>query len=83
MNQQKCINPKSRSTLCIIESCKYCFNRSFASHDKAKFWSSKNISKPRDSSKSSGKLFYFDCEKCKHTFETRLNMITCGNHWCP
>ena len=72
----------SKLKLCDKDDCKECFNKSFASHEKAKFWSNKNELKPRQVFKSSGKKFLFDCE-CDHQFESALSMITTQNCWCP
>lgn len=66
-----CVSQK----LCNDENCKECFNKSFASHNKAKLWSSKNILTSRQISKNSNKKFLFDCDKCIHTYCTSLNNI--------
>ena len=59
------------------------FDRSFASHPKAKFWDySKNEKKPYEVFKSSGKKFWFICGECKHSFDTGLNDVIKGS-WCP
>jgi very-short-patch-repair endonuclease len=58
------------------------FERSFASHPKAQFWSSKNDGKPEDYSLNSHKKFLFDCNKCGHEFENSLKMISGKNTWC-
>ena len=57
------------------------FERSFASCEKSKYWSDKNILKPCDVYKSSGKKYWFDCE-CKHSFEKSLDQVSRGG-WCP
>ena len=57
------------------------FEQSFASHNKAKYWSKKNILKPEQVFKNSGKKFLFDCE-CGHSFRSMLNNISKGV-WCP
>ena len=57
------------------------FEKSFASHEKAKFWSEKNEVKPTDVLKSSNKKYWFDCE-CSHSFNRMLYEIIRGN-WCP
>jgi hypothetical protein len=51
------------------------FERSFASHPKAQFWSSKNDGKPEDYSLNSHKKFLFDCNKCGHEIEKTLYRI--------
>ena len=65
------------------EDCTRCFEKSFASSHRAKFWDySKNEKKPRQVFKSSGTKFWFDCGD-NHSFGTRLNSVTNGNNWCP
>jgi hypothetical protein len=58
------------------------FDKSFASHEKSKYWSDKNELTPEMVFKSSGKRFIFNCETCKHEFITTLSAI-CRNRWCP
>lgn len=67
--------------LCFDSKCLLCFNKSFASHEKAKFWSNKNKLKAREVSLYSHKKFKFDCE-CGHEFEKVLSNISNGQ-WCP
>jgi len=57
-----------------------CFNKSFVSNNKSKYWSNKNELKPRQVFKSSSKQFLFDCE-CGHEFPLILNDCNSGN-WC-
>ena len=45
----------SDKKLCDKEDCKKCFEKSFASHEKAKYWSNTNELKPNQVSKGSGK----------------------------
>lgn len=72
----------SSRQLCDSE-CKTCFEKSFASSDKAKFWSSeKNRQSPRKVFASSGKKFWFKCGTCEHSFEIGLNMVSKGK-FCP
>jgi very-short-patch-repair endonuclease len=73
----------SKRTLCDDNNCEICFNRSFASHPKAKYWSTKNESKPREVFISSNQKFIFDCDLCGHEFNILLNNITHQNSWCP
>jgi hypothetical protein len=54
---------------------------SFASHPKAKFWSTKNEGLPEDYALNSHKKCWFDCE-CGHTFDTSLKGINLLNRWC-
>jgi very-short-patch-repair endonuclease len=72
----------SHNELCKTKDCKFCFNNSFASHEKAEFWSEKNEDvKPRDVFICSGKIYWFNCDKCKHCFDSALSNIIAGN-WC-
>ena len=71
----------SNNRLCNDNECKSCFNKSFASHEKSKFWSGKNAKKPRDVFKSSGKIYWFNCSVCDHSFDSGLNSIIAGS-WC-
>ena len=75
-----CSNPPKQ--LCDSNDCKQCFEKSFASSDKANYWSRRNILKPKDVFKSSDKKYWFDCNVCGHTFDTKLSTITRGS-WCP
>jgi very-short-patch-repair endonuclease len=69
--------------LCEIETCNTCFEKSFASHDKAKYWSSKNNKNPRlVTKKSDSEKFWFNCDKCIHSFDSTLYNVYKGN-WCP
>nr|WNL49759.1 restriction endonuclease [Marseillevirus sp.] len=69
--------------LCSSNECKICFKKSFASSDKAGFWSfEKNKQSPREVFISSNKKFWFKCERCKHSFEMMLNSVSNG-HFCP
>jgi Marseilleviridae restriction endonuclease len=67
--------------LCDNDKCKLCFNASFASSDKAKYWSDKNVILPRNIFKSSGKKYLFKCEK-GHEFEISLSYISKNKLWC-
>ncbi|AGV01494.1 restriction endonuclease [Cannes 8 virus] len=73
----------SNTVLCFLDECKTCFEKSFASHNKAEFWSKeKNKQSPREVFLSSNKKFWFECEECKHSFEARLDNVSKG-HFCP
>ncbi len=67
------------------EECAFCYNRSFASHEKAVFWDyQKNEKSPREIAKSSiVTKYWFKCEKCGHGFDMNLGSITNGSQWCP
>ena len=76
-----CCNPPKK--LCKDhDNCKFCYNNSFASNDKSKYWSMKNESKPRDNFKQSNKKFWFNCDICNHEFDATLAHVTEGT-WCP
>ena len=75
-----CCNSK---ILCNKETCMLCYNKSFASHEKSKYWSNKNKLNPRQVSKSSNKSFLFDCDKCNHEFASLLNNVNRKDQWCP
>ena len=64
--------------LCNNQDCKICFEKSFASQEKALYWSKINTKSPREVFKSEGKKYWFDCDKCVHTFEKPLNAIIRG-----
>ena len=68
--------------LCEKEECQSCFKKSFASHEKSKYWSKKNETNPRNAFKSSNKKYWFTC-KCGHEFKSCLDNITRYNSWCP
>ncbi|AQM72982.1 restriction endonuclease [Noumeavirus] len=71
----------SNRQLCSSNDCEICFEKSFASSDKAKFWSAeKNEKSPREVFASSNKKFWFECEK-GHKFFSRPNGISAGR-WC-
>ena len=63
-------------------NCKICYNKSFASIEKSKFWSNKNQQKPIEVFKKTAKIFIFDCNKCGNEFKSKLYHITNGS-WCP
>ena len=73
-----CANKK----LCNNENCKLCNEKSFASHEKFIFWSSKNDKSPREMFKNSNSKWLFVCEK-KHKFSSSLDHITICGRWCP
>ena len=75
-----CAVPLKR--LCDNDDCNHCFLRSFASHNRAKNFSSKNNKTPRQLALCSNEKFLFECDKCNHEFYTALNKILL-NRWCP
>jgi very-short-patch-repair endonuclease len=74
-----CAKPNKK--LCEDLKCKQCFEKSFASHEKAKYWSNKNELKPIQIAIKSHKKYWFQCD-CSHTFEAILSDITQNNSWC-
>ena len=71
-------------TICNDEQCLMCYTKSFASHEKAKYWSNSNSITPRQIMKNSSFKVLFDCDICNHTFSSKLNNITStNNNWCP
>lgn len=74
-----CSKPPKK--LCSNQDCLLCYEKSFASHERAKYWSNKNIDNPRFVFKSSNKAFHFDCDVCFHTFNKVL--YSAIDTWCP
>lgn len=69
--------------MCLpTKNCVSCHNKSFASVDRSKNWSSKNKKKPNEVFKSSSEIFIFNCDKCENEFKSKLCHITDGS-WCP
>ncbi|QIN54507.1 putative restriction endonuclease with zinc-ribbon domain [Cedratvirus kamchatka] len=68
--------------LCDDKKCSLCFNRSFASHSLAKYWSEDNNKEPREVHLGCGKKYKFVCEK-NHCFSVSPNKITSERCWCP
>jgi len=82
-----CITSKcsyQQKKLCINIDCFICYNRSFDSHPKSKFWDkNKNKDNTRNIIKGSRTKAWFCCEKCNHSFDVRLDHIYHENSWCP
>lgn len=73
----------SNKKLCEKDDCKQCFEKSFSSHEKSKYWNyEKNQVKPRDIFKFTHNKYWFNCDICLHNFENLLTNITQGS-WCP
>ena len=84
ISQDNCFCPFCAHTkLCNGDNCDLCYQNSFASHEKAKYWSSENKISPRFAFKSSNKKYKFDCNKCNHAFEINLSCISQDNCFCP
>ncbi len=73
-----CSNPPRK--LCDNDQCKICFNNSFLSNPKSKFWSKKNKLTPREVFNNNISKFKFNC-LCGHEFEINLN--SAQRSWCP
>ena len=76
----------SHDELCDNDDCQMCYDNSFASHEKAKYWSyTKNGDlTPRQVFKGSSKKYAFNCDICKHWFKSDLSTISGDReHWCP
>ena len=72
----------SHTILCKDDDCITCYNNSFASHPKSKYWSDKNEENPRCVFKNSNTKYLFNCDKCNHENMIGLNNISTGG-WCP
>jgi very-short-patch-repair endonuclease len=72
----------SNQRLCGDINCQTCKQKSFASSDKAGFWSKKNKKKPHEVFKNSHTLFNFYCVVCKHIFKCTPHAITQQDSWC-
>lgn len=73
-------NSKKR---CSNPDCKFCFEKSFASHDKAKYWHptlNGNI-RPRDVARYDDRKYWFNCDVCFHNIDITLSNVQAGN-WC-
>jgi very-short-patch-repair endonuclease len=74
----------SNNKLCDDNNCKTCFEKSFASHEKSKYWSIKNMEKPRNIFKGTHNKYLFNCEICNYEFESSLSNISkIKGTWCP
>jgi len=69
--------------ICEEEECKFCYEKSFASHEKASCWDyEKNKVNPIQVYNKSIDKYFFKCNKCKHSFKTTPKRI-CDGHFCP
>jgi len=62
-------------------NCSICYEKSFESEFRSKNLSNKNHIQPWQIKKNSSKYFWFNCDKSKHEFKSRLDTITNGQ-WC-
>jgi len=67
--------------LCDNKNCIDCFNNSFASVEKSKYWSDKNKVKPRNYFKSTNVKCIFNCPDCNNEYIAMLSDVTTG-YWC-
>ena len=58
------------------------FEKSFASHPKCRFWSTKNEFPPEKYALKSHSKCWFDCTECGHTFDAILKNINRIDTWC-
>ena len=72
----------NRGKLCKYSDCDYCFNRSFALHEKAQYWSNKNELDSRQVFLNSNSKYWFNCNVCSHIFNSAPGKIN-NNTWCP
>eukprot|EP01084_Bolivina_argentea_P198458 339823_1 len=82
LTESICHHGGTSRTLCKSKYCSVCFNKSFASNPKSSSWSGKNNKNPRYLFKSSHSKYWFDCDKCNHSFNAGLDKVT-GGRWCP
>lgn len=76
-----CLKP---TVFCEKDDCKRCFDRSFASHPRSKYWSDKNKIKPNKVTISCSTTKYiFKCERCPHEFKKYPSSIVHDKQWCP
>jgi very-short-patch-repair endonuclease len=69
--------------MCDKEDCNFCFEKSFASHEKSDYWDyNKNKVSPRQVYKNSIERYFFNCNVCNHSFETAPNSINKLNCFC-
>ena len=69
--------------LCNDNNCLICFDKSFASSDKAQFFDKeKNGCEPRSLFLQSNKKYWFKCNICEHSFDMNLSNVY-NNRWCP
>ena len=70
------------SRLCGNDNCRSCLEKSFASHEKSKYWHSDNNISPQIVFKCSQNKYKFQCDKCQNTFMMRPAHITREHAWC-
>ena len=71
----------AQKLLCGEESCIVCYERSFATHQRASCWSSQNELRAIQVTKNSNKKYKFDCADCGHEIEMIMKNV-CSGQWC-
>ncbi len=74
----------SNTKLCEDTSpggCQSCYQKTFATHPKAAYWSDENELPPERVFRNCNAKCKFDCPDCGHKFESVVSHITRG-HWC-
>ena len=74
-----------RRNICGIEKCDFCYSSSFASISFSKYWhptKNKEIT-PFQITKANDKEFWFQCDKCPHSFKKIISSVTRKGSWCP
>lgn len=74
-----CCSPPKK--LCDSINCIQCYEKSFASHEKIKYWSQLNNINPRFVFKSCGRKYLFICDDCHEQYEATSNHVN-KNTWC-
>ena len=74
---------KHSLNLCDNDECISCYEKSFASHKYAKYWSADNDKSSREVFKSSHELYKFECTVCNHNFVRSPNKISQTKDICP
>ena len=74
-----CSNPPLK--LCNNENCVSCYEKSFASHKKVKYWSTENKINPRTVFKFTSTKYKFDCPNCNNIYISALCHVSNGK-WC-
>ena len=70
-----------KTRLCGDIKCELCLKESFASHQKARYWSKKNDKKPHEVTLNSSKKCWFDCPECSQVFDAVAANVNKGS-WC-
>jgi hypothetical protein len=71
----------TQKLLCGEESCIICYERSFATHQRASCWSSQNELRAIQVTKNSNKKYKFNCGDCGHEIEMIMKNV-CSGQWC-